>query len=115
MARTRILIIGGTGFIGPWVVRQLLREGHTVALFHRGQTTADLPSEVQHIYGARSDLPSFALEFTRFAPEVVLDMFPYGELDARIVMQTVRHVARRVVGISSMDVYRAYGCFACLE
>lgn len=38
----RILVIGGTGFIGPWVVRHLLDAQNTVAVFHRGQTTADI-------------------------------------------------------------------------
>ena len=31
----QILIIGGTGFIGPYVVQQLVHEGHNVTLFHR--------------------------------------------------------------------------------
>ena len=37
----RILVIGGTGFIGPAVVARLNSLGHEVALFHRGQTTAE--------------------------------------------------------------------------
>ena len=40
----RVLIIGGTHFIGPAVVRSLHEMGHEVTVFHRGQTTADLPS-----------------------------------------------------------------------
>ena len=34
----RVLIIGGTRFIGPEVVRQLHALGHQVTVFHRGQT-----------------------------------------------------------------------------
>lgn len=111
----RILIIGGTGFIGPWVVRRLVGYGHVVTVFHRGQTTADLPSAVAHIKGDRQNLSAFASEFTRFAPDVVLDMFPYTEQDAALVMQTFRGVSGRVVAVSSMDVYRAYGRFSRLE
>ena len=40
----RVLVIGGTGFIGPYVVRRLVAQGHDVAVFHRGRTQADLPS-----------------------------------------------------------------------
>jgi NAD dependent epimerase/dehydratase family len=111
----RILIIGGTGFIGPWVVRHLVADEHVVAVFHRGETTADLPPAVAHIKGDRQHLSAFASEFTRFAPDVVLDMFPYTERDAVLVMQTFCGVAGRVVAVSSMDVYRAYGRFSRFE
>ncbi len=47
----KILIIGGTNFIGPWVVRHLVTMGHDVTLFHRGKTKAELPEPVNHIYG----------------------------------------------------------------
>ena len=35
----RILILGGTGFIGPHQVRYALDRGHTVTLFNRGRST----------------------------------------------------------------------------
>jgi len=111
----RVLIIGGTGFIGPWVVRKLASDGHVVSLFHRGQTPAELPVKVSHIKGNRQNLSAFASEFARFAPDVVVDMFPYSEPDATLVMQTFRGLTSRVVGVSSMDVYRAYGRFSRLE
>jgi hypothetical protein len=41
----RVLIIGGTKFIGPHVVRQFVDQGHDVLLYHRGQTEADLPKK----------------------------------------------------------------------
>jgi nucleoside-diphosphate-sugar epimerase len=111
----RILIIGGTGFIGPWVVRNLVKEGHSVAVFHRGQTTADLPAAVLNIPGERQKLGEYAAEFRRFGPDVVLDMFPYTEEDARLVVQIFRGMARRAVAVSSMDVYRAYARLNRLE
>ena len=43
----RILIIGGTRFIGPQVVRRLHAQGHEVTLFHRGKSKADLPAEIE--------------------------------------------------------------------
>src|SRR5687767_12624485 len=110
----RVLIIGGTGFIGPWVVRQLASAGHVVTLFHRGQTTAELPAGVSHINGDRQNLSAFASEFARFAPDVVLDMFPHMARDAAVVMETFRGVGR-VVAVSSMDVYAAYGRFSRFE
>ncbi|MFN2456047.1 MAG: NAD-dependent epimerase/dehydratase family protein [Pyrinomonadaceae bacterium] len=105
----KVLIIGGTRFIGKQVAQQLVATGHDVAVFHRGQTEADLPSSVRHILGDRQQLSDFRDEFKRFAPQVVLDMIAYVEQDAVAVMQTFRGIAERVVAISSQDVYRTYG------
>jgi nucleoside-diphosphate-sugar epimerase len=110
----RILVIGGTGFIGPHVVRGLVERGYEVTVFHRGKTAAELPPEVQHMHrtpGERGDRLHFAelaAAFRRLAPEVVLDMIPVVEADAQVVMETFRGIARRVIAISSEDVYRAY-------
>ena len=111
----RILVIGGTGFIGSWVARSLVAQGHTLALFHRGRTSVNLPPAILHIHGERQSLAVFTPAFRRFAPDVVLDMFAHGEQDAALVMKTFCGLARRVVAVSSMDVYRAYGCFCRLE
>jgi nucleoside-diphosphate-sugar epimerase len=111
----RILIIGGTRFIGPYVVRNLTDAGHDLTLFHRGETKADLPAEVRQLYGDRRHLPSFAAEFKVAAPDVVLDMIPYTEEEARTLMHVFKGVARRMVAISSADVYRAYSRLLRLE
>lgn len=105
----RILVLGGTRFIGPPVVSRLHELGHDVTVFHRGETEADLPRQVPHLHGDRRRLDEHAAAFKSLAPEVVLDMLPLGERDARAVMGAFQGIARRVVAISSADVYRAYG------
>ena len=50
----RILILGGTGFMGGPVARRLLAEGHAVTVLHRGRTAGDLPREIAHIEGERT-------------------------------------------------------------
>ena len=106
----KILVIGGTsGFIGTQVVRQLVNDGHEVAVYHRGQTNADLPLSVRHIYGDRQRFADFTEEFRRFAPQIVLDNYLRFEQDAIGLMQTFRAIAERVVAVSSQDVYRTYG------
>ncbi len=111
----RILVLGGTGFIGPHVVRRLCELGHTVTIFHRGRTEADLPPAVQHLHGERNQLVEFQEAFQEIAPEVVLDMHPMSERDAHLTMHTFHGLARRVVAISSMDVYHAYGVVHGIE
>ena len=49
----RILILGGTGFIGPHQVRYAVARGHHVTVFNRGQRQADLPDGVEHLNGDR--------------------------------------------------------------
>jgi nucleoside-diphosphate-sugar epimerase len=111
----RVLIIGGTGFMGPHVVSSLHTMGHRVAVGNRGQTEALLPAGVERlrlVSASLDDRVGFAdlsEEFRRFAPEVVVDMIAVTERAAQITMQTFRGIAERVVALSNQDVYRAYG------
>ncbi|GAC1566428.1 MAG: hypothetical protein NVS3B14_08600 [Ktedonobacteraceae bacterium] len=105
----RILVIGGTNFMGPLVVRSLYLQGHDVTIFHRCMTTTGLPDEVQEILGDRHPLANVASILQKAEPEIVLDMIPAVEQDARDVMDALKSIARRVVAISSQDVYRAFG------
>jgi nucleoside-diphosphate-sugar epimerase len=111
----RVLIIGGTSFIGPHVARALVAGRHSVTVFHRGRTGSSFLPDVNHIYGDRRDLLNFREEFRRLAPDVVLDMVCFTERQARDLMQTFKAVARRIVTPSSGDVYRAYGRLVKLE
>jgi 2'-hydroxyisoflavone reductase len=48
-----VLVLGGTGFIGPHIVRALVARGHTVTLFNRGKTHAELFPELEKLRGDR--------------------------------------------------------------
>ena len=51
----RILILGGTGFTGPYQVRYALSRGHKVTTFNRGKThPGELPNEVEQLIGDRN-------------------------------------------------------------
>lgn len=105
----KILVIGGTGFIGPHLVRDLVAHGHQVAVFHRGQSNPSLPDGVLQIRGERRALSDFRPEFDHFAPEVVVDVILASERQASATMDAFRGIAGRVVALSSGDVYRAVG------
>jgi nucleoside-diphosphate-sugar epimerase len=107
----RVLVIGGTNFIGPHVVTALHRQGHEVTVYHRGLHEPELPTAVRHIHSSRAAIPvlHFPSSLSDPAPHVVLHMFPVGEDDARAAVARFIGVARRLVALSSGDVYRAYG------
>ena len=113
----RVLIIGGTGFIGPPVVRRLAAAGHEVTVFHRGEREAALPPEVRHVHSPSAAMPvvEFPAELPATRPDVVLHMIPIGERDARAAVEAFRGRAGRLVALSSCDVYRAYGRLLRLE
>src|SRR5215475_14140107 len=103
----KLLLIGGTGFIGAQDARVLCALGHEVWVFHRGQTPADLPPEVRVVRGDRGRPPDLAA-LARLGPDVVIDVVPFTEREARDVAGVFRGVAGRLVALSSADVYRNY-------
>ncbi len=113
----RILIIGGTRLSGPFLVRNLLRLGHQVLLFHRGNNTQNIPTGVEQILAPpqpgtspdRYQLRNFAEAFRSFKPDVAIHMIAFTRDDAEIFVETFRGVASRVVVPSSSDVYRVMG------
>lgn len=103
----RILLIGGNGFIGRFVVAALKRQGHTLTVFHRGTSAA--PADVDEIRGDHNQLSASAQELKRITPQVIIDFVISSGTQAEELMRIFRGVAQRVVLLSSMDVYRAVG------
>jgi 2'-hydroxyisoflavone reductase len=59
--KKKILILGGTGFLGPKTIEVALARGHQVTIFNRGkrEKIQPLEMEVEHLYGNRDpDLPA---------------------------------------------------------
>ena len=105
----KILLIGGSGFIGQFAAQLLQQRGHQVTIFHRGQTSA--PQGTEEILGNRQFLQDHQPEFRRQKFDVVVDFVLSSGRQAQQLMDTFRGIAGRVVGLSSMDVYRAWGVF----
>jgi 2'-hydroxyisoflavone reductase len=53
--KLKILVLGGTGLIGPPMVEYAIARGHEVTLFNRGKTNADLFTDLEKLQGDRND------------------------------------------------------------
>lgn len=104
----QILVLGGTRFVGPHVVRELVNDGHRVAVFHRGETESHLAASAHHLHGDLADFERYLPDLRRLEPEVVIDLRAFRREEGRRVLG-LRGVARRGVIASSADVYRAFG------
>lgn len=100
----KVLVIGGTGFLGPHTVRRLQERGHVVTLFNRGRTNPGLFPDIEKLRGDRkTDLK--ALEGRKW--DAVLDPSAYIPADvtrsATLLAPSVGHY----LIISSISVYKA--------
>jgi nucleoside-diphosphate-sugar epimerase len=103
----RVMVLGGTRFIGAAIVEELHASGHELLVVHRGEhEPADLP-EVDHLHADRQDLPHLRGPIDEFDPEAVVDNCAYSAADAETALAAVDDA--RLLAVSSMDVYRAFG------
>src|SRR5882762_3237412 len=113
----RVLVIGGTGFIGPYVARELCQPNHEVTLYHRGDHETVLAPGARHFKSEKAAMPvvDFPQELLGAGFETVIHRIAMGERDARAVVRAFTGRAQRLVVLSSGDVYRAYGRFTRIE
>src|SRR5688572_24731694 len=103
----RVAIIGGTRFIGPAVVEELLDRDHEVVVMHRGgRERADMP-DVPHAHLDRADVAALSEALGSYRPAVVVDTVAYSAADANAAVAALPPTCRAVV-LSSQDVYRAF-------
>src|SRR5436309_11947197 len=103
MKPLRILILGGTGFIGPYQVRYALSGGHKVTTFNRGKTHEnELPEGVEQLIGDRNGQLD-ALKNRRW--DVVIDNPTTLPAWVRDAAQILKDNVERYVFISTISVY----------
>ena len=99
----RILILGGTGFTGPFQVRYALERGHKVTVFNRGKThPGELPKEVEQLIGDRNGQLD-ALKNRQW--DVAIDNPTSVPVWVRDVGQILKGNVDRYVFVSTISVY----------
>jgi 2'-hydroxyisoflavone reductase len=98
----KLLIIGGTRFVGRHLVDAALARGHEITLFTRGQSNPDLFPEVEHLHGDRSaDLS--ALDDRRW--DAVVDTCGYVPRHVRMAAEKLANAVDHYTFISTVSVY----------
>jgi nucleoside-diphosphate-sugar epimerase len=98
----RLLVIGGTRFLGRALVEDALAHGHEVTLFNRGQTNPELFPQVERITGDR-DGGLDALEGRTW--DAVIDTCGYFPRIVRASAEALRDAVGTYVFISTISVY----------
>jgi 2'-hydroxyisoflavone reductase len=100
----RILIIGGTRFVGRHFVQAALDRGHTITLFNRGKSGADVFPGVETIYGDRDNAADLAsLRGHRW--DSVLDTCAYIPRHVAMLTDVIRDSTPHYTLISTISVY----------
>jgi len=98
----RILILGGTSFIGPHQVEYALARGHEITLFNRGRTNPGLFGNLETLIGDRTGDVS-ALEGRKW--DVVLDNSAQEPEWVELTGRVLRDNVRRYLLVSTRSVY----------
>jgi 2'-hydroxyisoflavone reductase len=98
----RILVIGGSSFVGRGIVQAALDEGHDVTLFNRGKTDPGAFPDAEHLTGDRnSDLS--ALDGRDW--DATVDVCAYVPAQVRSLLENLGHRAGHYTFVSTISVY----------
>lgn len=98
----KVLFLGGTRFIGRAMAQEAIDRGHTVTLFHRGRSGADLFPEAQHILGDRDE--SLAALTTQ-EWDAVFDVSGYTPKAVRAATEALQGRVGRYLFVSTFAVF----------
>src|SRR5687767_4532958 len=98
----KVLILGGTGFIGPHFVDALAAGGHKITLFNRGKRDAEAEPGIEQLLGDRND----NLESLKGrAWDVVIDNSGYTPRQVELSTSLLKDQSKHYIFISSIAVY----------
>jgi nucleoside-diphosphate-sugar epimerase len=100
----RILIMGGTRFIGVYLTQILLEQGHEVVLFNRGNQPA--PAGVSVIYGDRTDADALKEKLSGQQFDAIFDNNGRELSDTQPLAEIFQGQVQHFIYMSSAGVYR---------
>jgi nucleoside-diphosphate-sugar epimerase len=102
----RVLILGGTRFIGRRIAADLMARGDDVTVVHRGESEPAELGGCTHLHADRTALAGRSGQLRALRPDAVIDTRAMTRADAEAVLPHLPDA--HLVLLSSIDVYRAY-------
>jgi nucleoside-diphosphate-sugar epimerase len=103
--RVKLLVLGGTKFLGRAAVEAAVGRGHEVTLFNRGVTNPGLFPEAEHLHGDRTNDLS-ALEGRSW--DAVIDPSGYVPVVVKASAELLANAVQQYLFVSSISVYADY-------
>ena len=100
----RILIMGGTRFIGVYLTKALVEQGHEVVLFNRGKKAAPVEG-IQQIHGDRQDIEQLKEKLKEEQFDVIYDNNGRELSDTKPLVELFKDQVKHFVYVSSAGVY----------
>ncbi|MDR2561523.1 MAG: hypothetical protein LBC63_07115 [Holophagales bacterium] len=102
----KILILGGTGFLGPATIDAALERGHTITMFNRGRTRPELYPNVEKLHGDRDPNKDEGLKSLEGGEwDVVIDNSGYYPRHVKASAELLSTRAKHYIYISSVSAY----------
>ncbi|MEW6336084.1 MAG: NAD-dependent epimerase/dehydratase family protein [Acidobacteriota bacterium] len=101
----RVLIIGGSRFIGLAVAQRLLIDGHRITLLNRGKTADPFGTRVSRVLGDRSDPTTLQRAVARRDFDVAIDVIAFREEDTRAAIEKLDGRIGHFIHVSTASVY----------
>lgn len=105
----RALVLGGTGTISSYIVKELIARGHAVAVLNHNQPK-NLPDGAELVRCDRKNLKHFVSVCRSLGKfDCAFDMITYTPQEAKSSVEAFRGMADRVIFCSTVDVYDKSG------
>lgn len=101
----KILVIGGTKFIGREIVTKSIEAGHEVITFNRGKSSIN---QTDFIKGNVEEITKYKSELLALKPDIVVHCIAYTEKHAKDCVEIFSNTDTRIIVLSSMDCYEAF-------
>lgn len=94
----KILIIGGSRFVGPAIIERLLKKDYKIYIFNRGnEYGADIKEDVIKIKGDKENVDDL-MKLNEFAPyDLVYDMSTYNLIQQGYLISILKDIAKHIV------------------
>ncbi|HVG20943.1 MAG TPA: NAD-dependent epimerase/dehydratase family protein [Blastocatellia bacterium] len=99
----KVLVIGGTGYIGGHTVEELVRRGHEVSVFARGRKRPPLPEGVAFVEGDRHN-PEDVARARSLRFDAIIDINAYTREESQALIQSFDGLLSRFVHLSTISV-----------